>query len=251
MEKMKQNKSKILIMDSGVGGISVLRESLNLTPNADYIYFADYKSMPYGNKEEAVIRKTVIQNALYLNARFNPSIIVLACNTATAIAIGTLRNIIKDKIVIGTEPAIMVAKNEGSKSPLLLATQNTIRYSRIVRDFKQQNPNFTLLPLKNLASKIEKNLDSLDLISKSLVQKLNLFKFDSLVLGCTHYVFLKPYLSNLLNCPIYDGNLGVAERICSQALTSKKQGTLKVLTNDNKYKSRLYDAFTILNKEVR
>lgn len=215
----------ILFIDSGIGGLTTLAETMKHM-KANYIYFADNKYVPYGSKTTDFLIERLTKIIKFFIKKFNIKIIVLACNTATTTSIFALRQQFKNLIFVGTEPAYKVAIDNNFLHPVILATPQTIQHLKIKSDY------FDLLPLENLANKIETYF-----IHPTYFSKLNLLKEifnikkitthnDCLVLGCTHYSYLKESLQKITNLPVIDGNYGVSNRILfllNQANNSKNQ----------------------------
>jgi len=205
---------KIGILDSGVGGVSVFREMKRLLPNAHYIYFSDSKNNPYGDKTVEEIREIVFQNVEFLVQK-NCKMIVLACNTATAVAIDALREKYPDICFVGTEPAIKVIHDANvSGKALLLATQLTLNCERVQELIhKYSVDNLTVYPCVGLADLIEaKKLEEVELyIQKHLLQ----FSDASvIVLGCTHYpLVLDIFKKYFPTTRFVDGSLGIARQV--------------------------------------
>ena len=204
----------ILFIDSGIGGLTTLAENMKHM-KANYIYFADNKYVPYGSKTTDFIIERLTKIIKFFIKKFNIKIIVLACNTATTTSIFALRRQFKNLIFIGTEPAYKVAIDNKFLHPAILATPQTIQH------LKTQNGSFDLLPLENFANKIETYF-----IQTTYISKLNLLREvfnikqktlsnDCLILGCTHYSYLKETLLKITNLPVFDGNYGVSNRILS------------------------------------
>ena len=107
---MNDDRSRlpVAVMDSGIGGISVLKEIVKLMPNEDCIFFGDSVNAPYGTKELSQIQEIVMDRAQYLYSKGIKALVV-ACNTATSAAIGLLRDRYRDIPVIGIEPALKPA----------------------------------------------------------------------------------------------------------------------------------------------
>ncbi|MBO5102481.1 MAG: aspartate/glutamate racemase family protein [Clostridia bacterium] len=250
MNNAKLN-SKVLIIDSGIGGMPILFECLKKEKKLDYIYFADYKSMPYGNKPLAVLRKTILQNILTLNKKYNPAVIVLACNTATAVSISVLRRALPNKIIIGTEPALKVATKNGKRNILLLATQNTIKYNKLIQQYKDNKDiNLILRPMPTLAKNIENSINNLNVLKQQIVSIISEYEgyIDCVVLGCTHYIFIRDFIAQNFNVPVYDGNFGVVNQILNKAQPKNKNGKIIVLTNEFSKSTNLLTAWQILQK---
>ena len=118
----------ILIFDSGIGGLSVLREARVLLPKQHYVYVADDAAFPYGDWEEAPLKSRMIELFGEFIDRWKPEIIVIACNTASTLGMRALREAYPDQIFVGTVPAIKPAA-ERTRSGLVsvLATPGTVR----------------------------------------------------------------------------------------------------------------------------
>ena len=230
------NKSLVFI-DSGIGGLSTLSSTiLNLKHNI--IYFADNKFAPYGNLSKKQIMERIKAIVLTLKNKFKPLGFVIACNTATTSSIKDIRSQFKPDIFIGTEPAIKLSKKLGFYKPLVIATPQTIKQIKYSKQIDA-------LPLKHLAKSIETFA-----ITKSVFSQYNLLKDifyiksksnrnDCLVLGCTHYVIIKPIIKKYIDIPIIDGNEGVAREIGHKflALTNNQQvkPSIKfIFSNDSK-----------------
>ena len=118
---------KIGIFDSGLGGITVFKEILNQNIKADFFYLADNKNIPYGIKDKNEVKELIEKNIKYL-IDIGCQIIVIACNTATALSINLLRKKYPNIIFIGTEPAVKVAADDKNKTKILVtATSITLK----------------------------------------------------------------------------------------------------------------------------
>lgn len=130
---MITSKSPIVVFDSGVGGISVLKRLWQLMPNEDYIYFGDSKNAPYGVKPTGEIRELTIKNAEMLMNR-GAKALVIACNTATSAAADALRKAHPDFPIIGIEPALKpAALSGGHPTVIVMATELTLREKKVRR----------------------------------------------------------------------------------------------------------------------
>lgn len=250
---MKKPRKPVIIYDSGIGGLTVLYQFLLKKPKCDVVYFADYQGAPYGIKPLTSLRKNLLKNLKILNERFDPQGIVLACNTATAVGVGLTRRNFKDKFIIGTEPAVKPAIVDGQKDILLLATPNTIKYNKLVNDFLTNDKiKLRCEALANLSMSIEKNVDNLGVIKDELRDILARYigEIDALVLGCTHYIFLRPIIQEMISSDIkiYDGNYGVVRQILRK-IEPTRDSKLFVVTNDLSKKNQLYNAWELLKKE--
>lgn len=196
--------SPIGIFDSGVGGITIWQEVVNQLPKEDTIYLADNKNAPYGFKSKAEIIAYSIKNTEYLLSK-NVKLIVVACNTATTIAIDSLRQNFPHIHFIGVEPAIKPAAFQSiSKRIAVLATYNTLHSKEFSQALKQpymEGIQLTQIVGTGLVPLIEENkLDSpqmQDLIHE-YAQEMIAADIDQLVLGCTHYPYIKEHLQKAL-----------------------------------------------------
>ena len=194
--------SPIGVFDSGVGGISVLKHIHTLLPNEDLIYVADSKFAPYGNKTPEFILERALWIADFLIAKGAKSLVV-ACNTATAAAVDLLRQ--KYHLpIIGMEPAVKPAA-AASKTGVIgvLATSGTLKSAQFAAllDHYGQQVEVVTQACHGLVECVERGeLDSTatqDLLA-SYVQPLIAGGADTIVLGCTHYPFVRPLIENLV-----------------------------------------------------
>ena len=250
-------ESPILFLDSGLGGLTTLFQTEMILPQENFIYVADFKNHPYGNKTKKQIESTVIHNIKKFYAQFYPKSVVLACNTATAVAITRLRKMFSNIIIIGTEPAIRPAIEAGKKRILVLGTRATIRHSSLIKLFKANKHSYLeFLALPELAKLVDDNyLDNKSLIDDYLAEKLTPLKdkFDAVVLGCTHYVILKKEIKNFLgDITIFSGNGGVAKRLkqCLTLLNLKNagKGSLKLISTSSDKQEMLLENHNYLFK---
>ncbi len=190
------------VFDSGLGGLSLLRDlRLNL-PNECFLYVADNAWLPYGDKGEAVIRRRSHRIARYFVEQ-GAKAMVVACNTATAAAVAALRDEFAMPI-IGVEPGIKPAvqsSHSGVIGVLVTSrTSMTTRFNHLRERFKGQ-AEIIVQPCPGLVEHIERgDLDSADLqrLLHTFIAPLLARGADTLVLGCTHYPFLAPLLRHML-----------------------------------------------------
>ncbi len=217
MEKTNRRDLPVGVIDSGVGGISVLRELVKLMPGEDFLFFGDSVNAPYGTKSREWICETVLSHTARLRERGIKALVV-ACNTATSAAIKELRAVYDDMPVIGIEPALKPAVMvKEHPNVLVLATPGTVtgeKFQNLMQGFAGK-AEMTALPCPGLMEFVEAGeLDSprlhqylKDLLSPCLGKKI-----DAVVLGCTHYPFIRGALSKELgkDVPILDGSEGTA-----------------------------------------
>lgn len=207
------------VLDSGIGGISVLAQIIKVLPNEEYIYYADVEHVPYGLKTKKQIKEYVKQAIDFLISK-NVKAIVIACNTATSIAIDEVRK--KYKIpIIGIEPAAKIAvEKRNNKRVLLMATPVTVRGERLNKLLNKIDLEHSvdLLAMPELVKFAEKEDFSSKEVEKYILEQLkdyNLEEYSEIVLGCTHFPFFKEILSKILHKDVnmVDGSLGVAYRL--------------------------------------
>jgi len=213
------NNNPIGVFDSGIGGLTVLKKIIEILPNEKYIYYADTDNVPYGTKPKEEV-KEYINNAIDFLVAKDVKAIVVACNTATSIAVKELRE--KYTIpIIGIEPAAKPAvENRGNKKVLIMATPTTIKEEKLKYLLESLNAEeyVELLPMPKLvefAEDKEFESDNVKEYIKEQVKELNLEDYSELVLGCTHFPFFKDILSKIFprSIQIIDGSKGVANRL--------------------------------------
>lgn len=235
------NNNKIGMFDSGIGGLTVLKELRKILPNENYIYYADSKNNPYGEKSDSELMAIVTNIVDYLISK-EVKIIVIACNTATTRCINRLRKMYPDMIFVGTEPAIKVACDKNYKNTLVMATPGTIKSERtheLVKLNKKRDQKITLLSCKGLADAIESgNKDNVNKVLHKLLDKYVDEDIDSIVLGCTHYPHAKKNIKELFpNAKLIDGNKGVSRQVKRQLEShnllnnSTTRGKVKMIYN--------------------
>lgn len=210
----------IAVFDSGMGGISVLRELVAIMPNENYIYFGDSAHAPYGTKTLEEVRTLTCAHAKRLFEEGAKGLVV-ACNTATSAAVRILRERYPNTPIVGIEPAVKpAAQCREHPRVLVMATPMTIReekFKNLMRRY-EEDADIIPLPCPGLMDFVERgDLDGEDL-QKYLVELLFEFKHDkvdAVVLGCTHYPFVKPMIQKTLgdDVLVFDGGAGTAREM--------------------------------------
>jgi glutamate racemase len=230
----------IAVFDSGMGGISVLRELVRLMPNENYIYFGDSANAPYGTKTIEEVRSLTLG---YAGALFREGAkgLVVACNTATSAAVRVLRELYPEIPIVGIEPAVKPASHcREHPRVLVMATPMTIREAKFRNLMAQYEDDAEIIPLPcpGLMDFVERgDLDGEDL-RKYLVELLFEFrqeKVDAVVLGCTHYPFVRDMIRQTLggDVLVFDGGEGTARemrrRLCEAGLLTGRttKGTVE------------------------
>lgn len=233
---------KIGVFDSGIGGLTVLKEVRKLLPEYDYIYYGDSKNNPYGNKPEEELFSIVVEIVEFLIMK-GCKLIVIACNTATTRCRKRLIEKYPDIIFVGVVPAIKVACDNDYKNILVLATPSTVSSSRvreIIDSSRKINQQIYLLSCDGLANAIEN--EDYELVDKLLYYYCNEYvnmDIDCVVLGCTHYPLIEKNIQNIFpSSKIINGNLGVAREVERQLVnhnifSNKQIGTIKIYNSLN------------------
>ncbi len=214
---MHTKELPIAVFDSGVGGISVLRELVRLMPGENYLYYGDSANAPYGSKPTQQVRSLTLAAAEKLMVRGIKALVV-ACNTATSAAIGILRQRYPECIIVGIEPALKMAADRFPAGNIgVMATQVTLREEKFSHQAERfPNANLTLIPAPGLVELIE--LDKADAPETTALLRQLLTpcigKLDALVLGCTHYPFVSRQIAGILgpDTLLFDGGAGTARQ---------------------------------------
>jgi glutamate racemase len=217
------NNKPIGFFDSGVGGISVLREAVRLLPNENYIYFGDSINAPYGTKKVHEAKELTFKAVDFLLSR-NVKAIVIACNTATSAAIEDLRSTYHSVPIIGIEPALKPAVELNRKGKIIImATPMTLaetKFNNLMKSYKDK-AEIVPLPCAGLVELIENGIIDGTEVNSYLRKKLKPYLsggISSVVLGCTHYPFIRNELSRVLpeGAEIIDGSLGTVKQLKRQ-----------------------------------
>ncbi len=196
----QKNKS-IGIFDSGIGGLSVLKEIKKILPKENVIYFGDTKRMPYGNKSKNAIT-FFSKNICEFLLKQNTKIILSACSTATALALDFLNKQYNTPIIGMIDPVLEIIKTEKPKKIAILATKATIKSQIFEKKIKKINPNIKIFSIAAplLAYLVEENLISHTLTTQHIKEYLKPIiniDIDYLILACTHYPLIKKQIRKL------------------------------------------------------
>lgn len=217
------NCSPIGVFDSGFGGLSVLKAMMKVMPEQRFIYLADIAYAPYGEQSDSYIIERSRQIARFMHDALQTCALVIACNTATAAAIQTLRTDYGDDWpIIGTEPGLKPAAAIAPRIAVM-ATHSTLQSSRfhtLTEQVRQQtNPALEVFPCpcyglaKAIDTNDEKGID--DLIALYTAQVRENIP-DVLVLGCTHYALVTEKIQQALpDIRILDTGEAIARRVVS------------------------------------
>jgi len=218
------------VFDSGFGGISVLAEASRILPAEDFLFLGDNRNAPYGDKtpeEVLAFTRAAVERLIRLGCKA----VLIACNTATSAAAETLRNDLALPI-IGMEPALKpAALLPGGGAVLVMATAMTLKLDKFHSLMARYGQNAVPVPCPGLVEMIEAGETCGPCVTAKLNELLAPYldrPVKAVVLGCTHYVFLKPVLRACLppNVTLVDGNEGTARQLKNR-LTQK--GLLKTV----------------------
>lgn len=237
-----------------------MKEAIQVMPNENYIYFGDSKNAPYGVKSVEEVRDLTFKAVEFL---LNKGVkgIAIACNTATSAAVADLRKIYPDLPLVGIEPALKPAVELNKDGNILImATSMTLKeekFNRLMNRYKDR-ASIIPVPCPGLVEFIEAGkLDGKE-VEEYLFEKVNTYnggKIASIVLGCTHYPFIKDTLVKIIgkDITIIDGGLGTAKelrrRLSEKNLLteSRENGTIEIINSSNK--NEVIDlSYRLLNK---
>ena len=211
------NTKPIAVFDSGVGGISVLRELVQLMPQENYLYFGDSANAPYGGRTHEAVQRLTLDAADMLIGR-GIKALVIACNTATAAAISLLRERYPDTIIIGIEPALKLAADRFPAGRVgIMATEVTLREEKLALQLKRfPDIQVELIPAPGLVELIEAGKADSPEVQALLKAVLAPYagRLDALVLGCTHYPFVRKQIAAIFGerTALLDGSAGTARQ---------------------------------------
>ena len=217
---MPDCRAPVAVFDSGLGGISVLRELVRTLPRENYLYFGDSLHAPYGTKTQQEVVDLSLQAADRLLAQ-GAKALVVACNTATSAAIRTLRKTYPELAIVGTEPAIKpaVERHPGGRI-LMLATAMTVLEEKFQRLKAQYDDQAQIIPIacSGLMEYVEQGVLRGAEVEGYLLDKLEPYlkvPIDAVVLGCTHYPFLRGAIRRIVGRrpEIIDGSIGIARQL--------------------------------------
>lgn len=211
-------KDPIAFFDSGVGQLSVLSETKKLLPKENFIIFADQANNPYGEKSKAEIQSFTEKATKFLISKYRIKMMVLACNTASVLALDHLRTKFKIPIV-GVVPAVKPAFQISKKNRIVvMSTPATAKSKYLSALIKTYGKNFKTLKLgcQGLEEAIENlNFKKQDKLLNKFAREIKNFGADVVVLGCTHYPLIKNKIQKELgkNIKIIDSGKSIAARV--------------------------------------
>lgn len=221
------------IFDSGVGGITVLKEIQKQLPNEQLIYLGDTKNFPYGSRSKEEIIDFATQNVEYLINK-NVKMIVIACGTATSQAIEELHSRFKLPIMGIIEPTVEYVKKQNYKEIGIIATEGTIRNGAWERQLKENIPNIEVInrACPMLATIAEEGRATGEEGRKAIKEYMKPFKdkkIDKIILGCTHFPIYEQVIRDELKYDVELINTGktVAKELKKYLLENNLQSNLE------------------------
>lgn len=236
---MKKEDLSVAVFDSGLGGVSVLKELLRELPNENFIYYGDTANAPYGVKNADEVRALTFSVYEKMRER-GIKAFVIACNTATSVSVAQLREKYPEDIIVGVEPALKPAVLcREQPTVAVLATPLTLKEEKFASLLGRFSGNAKVIPfacpgLVEFVERGEVTGDGLQAFLEQLLEPLKREKLDAVVLGCTHYPFVKEEIAKILGADvlIFDGSLGTARETKRRLEVSgilsvrKEQGTV-------------------------
>lgn len=228
---MEERELPVAVFDSGVGGISVLRELVKKMPGERFVYFGDSANAPYGTRSTDAVRELTMARIGELMER-GAKAVVVACNTATSAAIGDLRRAYPNKIIVGIEPALKLAAENSPKGRILvMATDVTLRekkFQELMARFSEEHP-VEGVHCPGLVERIEAGQvqgPQMEAYLRETLAPHLTADTAAIVLGCTHYPFVRKAVEKVAGpgIAVIDGGDGTA-RECRRRL--KEAGLLR------------------------
>lgn len=231
---------KIAVIDSGSGGINVLKTMFKSSRGCQFLYLADDANAPYGNKSKSELIEIGIRLVSFLQTFFKPDIVVIACNTLTSTAIASLRKTFPDICFIGCEPALKPAcKSYKQNDVLLLATPATIKHSRLINLY----PHVRTLAIDNLPKLIDENLFELDSLIPLLQKNIQHLQPKAIVLGCTHFEGIKNQLLSFSMAELFSSSEGISRQLNKIATDEGGNDVSFMTTRDEQLVAKYFHYF--------
>lgn len=238
-------KQPIGIFDSGIGGLSVVEKVKDILPGEDIVYFGDTARVPYGTKSKKLIEKFAADDVIFL-LKFNPKVIIIACHTASSLAGDFLRRNFPSFYIIDVVlPAVKKALETTNNNRIgVIGTSATITSKKYEKLLKKGNKNISVFskacPLfVPLAEECLFNHKSTHLIAEYYLGELKEKNIDTLILGCTHYPYLKEVIQYVIgkSVKIIDPSLEVAIALKEYLIKEKiyergEKGKIKLFFSD-------------------
>ncbi len=234
------------IFDSGIGGLTVLKELRRILPGERYLYFGDTGRVPYGNKGKLTVKRYSVEIANYLLMNYDIKALVVACNTASSVALEGLKKLYRISVFDVVSPAVLKAIGETKNGNIgVIGTDSTVRsntykklikaHNRDIRVYQKACPLF--VPI------VEEGWVDHEITEKIIFEYLSTLKknrVDTLILGCTHYPFMRGRIQSFLGdkVTIIDSAVNVAIEVnkylgSANLLRPEKEGDICYLVTDD------------------
>lgn len=225
------------IFDSGIGGITILHQAMVLMPHEKFIFYADTDHVPYGTRTREEVM-SYVDGVMRFMADHDCKAVVIACNTATAVAVDTMRAKYSPLPIIGIEPAVKPAvRGSEGKRVLIVATPLTVHEERVIKLVKRVDDEHLvdMLELPELVEYAEHGEFESDNVTAYLSERLSgyaLDRYGELVLGCTHFNYFKDTFRALIPSQVHilDGSLGTVRQLMRRL--EERHGLLDAAAGD-------------------
>lgn len=229
------SKNYIGLLDSGVGGLSVLRALYNIAPDKNYIFFGDTKNIPYGTKnKEQILSYT--KNILEFFVKQNVKYVAIACNTTSALAYSELNQIFKDKLkifpLIQTCAAPALQGLNDNDTIAVFATRATVNSGKYEETLKAKNPKINVISIdctgfvEIVENRKYDDIDSINLI-KEKIDIVKKARAKRVVLGCTHYPYLVNIFKKFYDTDYFDPAINLANIVKNEIKDDAKGSDIK------------------------
>lgn len=230
----------VLVVDSGIGGLSLIYNCRDI--GCDFVFVMDNAFCPYGEKTPEIITNRIKEICERQVEGKRISAVVLACNTATSVAIEEIRKSFSIPI-IGMEPPLKSAISDGKKNIIVMSTPITNKFSKVIKRY-ENNENIKLASFGDLAKKIEQNffhLSDLKEFIESGFTEEDIKKCDALVLGCSHFQYVEEQLCEIFgkDIAIYHSEPGVKKRLLEILGQKIQSGNAKIAIVQTSYDTSL------------
>jgi len=202
-ERAQSSNRPIGVFDSGIGGLTVLKEIIKMLPQENTIYLGDTARVPYGIRSPETVIRYSFENTKFLSTR-NIKLLVIACNTASSVSLDAIRNTVSIPVVGVIEPGAKAAvKATKNKRVGIIGTDATIMsnaYTNVIRDLDERI-EVCGLPCPLFVPLVEEGWtegDIATLVARKYLKDIKKKGIDTLVLGCTHYPLLKKVISKVM-----------------------------------------------------
>lgn len=227
---MKNYERPIVVFDSGLGGISVLKKLIEVMPNESFIYYGDSANAPYGPRTSQDVCRLTVEGVAHMDT-LRPKAIVIACNTATAAALETLEKRYPHIPVTGIEPAVRRAVQDNPNGRILsLATAGTLASASYRQQLREVSEYGTVISAAapGIVDYIERGARDREWVIRYLRELLvpwQSISFDGVVLGCTHFPFAAGEIQEALGYKVrfYESSEATAQKTQSRLI---EQGTI-------------------------